>query len=119
MSDLVERLREMGRYPRTHFHYQDGADIVVEAAAEVERLRTALAEQARLNGIGSEREAEAYRRGVEEAARGAECVADNCALHLDTHGRNVARECAEAARVLIDDEPAAIRSLTSKHGEEE
>lgn len=65
---------------------------------ETDRLRTALAEQARLNGMGSEREAEAYRRGVEDAAK----VADrfwNSAVVPEARGES--------------DTGAAIRSLTA------
>lgn len=51
MSDMVERLREAALSTRTTERL-----ICDEAAAEIEHLRAEVQEQARINGMGAERE---------------------------------------------------------------
>ena len=55
MSDLMKRLRGSKDDKRTYMNWQH--EIMCEAADRIEQLERELMEEARLNGMGSEREA--------------------------------------------------------------
>lgn len=90
MSDLVERLRAVDHASVEDCFMQ--SNLLNEAAAEIERLRTALASA----------EAEGYRRGVEDAAK----VAEAQPFYPDTH-------TGMRQQWVKDQIAAAIRSLTA------
>jgi hypothetical protein len=106
MSDIVERLRNLEQWIRNPEgkSFTLTSDIFDEAADEIERLRAEVEEQARLKGMGVEREiaAEAEIKRLRKALATYACRCGDCECYVDEFVPSCGRSAREALSLILN-----------------